>query len=420
MYFKRVIIAIIFMGSSILNSSAPTNMLPIVYSPDYNIYFYGLEKFSPFDTTKYGKVADALKQKFGKEFYTPEGPISDTALATVHDQAYLDSLKSRFVVARIAEDATLALFPNSIQQQKLLYPIKLATRGTIDAALLAYKNKQWAINLSGGYHHAEKETGDGFCFFADIPLAINELWKQEPNLRIFYIDTDAHQGNGVETIFKDKLLQAKNNPEKSQLIIFDIYSDEDYPKTPISQSKYDKILVALFKKMGFYDPTEDIRKRVDEVRPLIQYGYKLEVTKIRPTEDVKYLTEIGRMIKDLTKETTKAKEQNVPLFIFYNAGTDPFNADPVAWLGVSKEGLILRDYLIWEFAHDNQIPIVMTLSGGYSYQSAGIIAESITKILRDIWKIPLTPQPENKEQNKPQQKTWMEYFFGAWHKKVVS
>lgn len=411
-YSNRTILSVVILCSSLLHGS---DKLPIVYSDDYNISFYGLENTTPFDTAKYGKVAVALKKRFGKNFYEPRHVISDEALLTVHDKKYLDSLKDRFVVARIAENSFLIAFPISIIERKLLYPMKLATQGTIDAALLAYENKEWAINLSGGYHHAERETGDGFCFFADIPLAMNTLWELSSNLRIFYIDTDAHQGNGIETIYKKKLAAAKSSPKNADLIIFDVYSDQDYPLEPIQRTVVDRMLIAIFKKMGFYDPTEDIKKRVNEVRPLIQHSYPLEVTKGRPTNDVRYLDNIRGMIIDLEKEVIKAKEDHKPLFIFYNAGTDPFNEDPVAWLGVSKDGLIKRDYMIWQFAYAHKIPIVMTLSGGYSYKSASIIADSITRILRDIWKIPFAPQEQIVEPQLTQPRSWYQYF-AAWFK----
>jgi len=379
--------------------------LPIVYSNDYNISFYGLEKTTPFDTAKYGKVAAALKKRFGKDFYTPTRAITDAELLTVHDAAYLKTLRDRFIVARIAENSLLIAFPISVIEKKLLYPMKLATRGTIEAAELAYGNKRWAINLSGGYHHAERETGDGFCFFADIPLAMNVLWAKDPNLRIFYIDTDAHQGNGVETIFKDKLKHAQASPKDTQLVVFDIFSDKDYPEEPVERSYFDVMLVKLFKQIGYHDPTEDIKKRVAEIRPFIQYKYPLHVSKSRPTNTETYLNSTYILISDLMLEYQKAQKDEKPLVIFYNAGTDPFSGDPVAWLGVSKEGIIERDYQIWKFAHDHKIPIIMTLSGGYSYESADIIADSITNILTKVWGYEQLEQPA--QTPKPSMWNWL-------------
>uniref|UniRef100_A0A8C1ZP54 Uncharacterized protein n=1 Tax=Cyprinus carpio TaxID=7962 RepID=A0A8C1ZP54_CYPCA len=44
-----------------LYAEVPSTCLPIVYSPEYNITFMGLEKLHPFDAGKWGKVIHFLK-----------------------------------------------------------------------------------------------------------------------------------------------------------------------------------------------------------------------------------------------------------------------------------------------------------------------------------------------------------------------
>lgn len=46
-----------------LYHDVPSACWPIVYSPDYNITFMGLEKLHPFDAGKWGKVINFLKGK---------------------------------------------------------------------------------------------------------------------------------------------------------------------------------------------------------------------------------------------------------------------------------------------------------------------------------------------------------------------
>ena len=57
-----------------------------------------------------------------------------------------------------------------------------------------------AVNLSGGYHHAKPDRGEGFCVFNDVAYLVHAL-RNEGQLtaekRVAYIDLDAHQGNGV-------------------------------------------------------------------------------------------------------------------------------------------------------------------------------------------------------------------------------
>jgi len=58
-----------------------------------------------------------------------------------------------------------------------------------------------AINIGGGFHHCSARQSGGFCFFADITLAIRYVWhycqlQENPMAYIMIIDCDAHQGNG--------------------------------------------------------------------------------------------------------------------------------------------------------------------------------------------------------------------------------
>ncbi|XP_069680652.1 histone deacetylase 8-like [Periplaneta americana] len=56
-----------------------------------------------------------------------------------------------------------------------------------------------AINWCGGWHHAQRDEAEGFCYINDIVLAIHKL--REKFNRILYIDFDLHHGNGVENAF---------------------------------------------------------------------------------------------------------------------------------------------------------------------------------------------------------------------------
>ena len=68
--------------------------------------------------------------------------------------------------------------------------------------------------------HAKRNNGEGFCFLADIPLAILKIRIKNPNLKILIIDLDAHQGNGLADILGSDPLT----------VIFDMYSDYNYPR----------------------------------------------------------------------------------------------------------------------------------------------------------------------------------------------
>ena len=65
--------------------------------------------------------------------------------------------------------------------------------------------------------------GGGFCFFADIPLAIKTILAENPHFTILIIDLDAHQGNGHETIC------GTDDELKERVSIFDVYNAHIYP-----------------------------------------------------------------------------------------------------------------------------------------------------------------------------------------------
>lgn len=55
------------------------------------------------------------------------------------------------------------------------------------------------INWCGGWHHAQRDEAEGFCYVNDIVLGIQELRKKFEY--VLYIDFDIHHGNGVENAF---------------------------------------------------------------------------------------------------------------------------------------------------------------------------------------------------------------------------
>ena len=307
--------------------------LPIIFSKRYDISVLGLQKLHPFDSEKYGKIYHYLRQRLGKnaaDFYAPE-MVSDEDLTLVHSRAYLSSLRYSSNIAPIVGLELVAWAPNPILQNRLLNPMRYATGGTILGCELALKYG-WAINLSGGYHHAKAESGGGFCFFADIPIAVYKLFKQQPDLSILIIDLDAHQGNGYQAIFKDD----------PRIHMLDVYNAQIYP--------------ADF-----------------EARRYIKFEYPLQPY----IEDQPYLALI-------TTETERAIAAVKPDLIIYNAGSDIFVEDPLGGFNISKAGLIQRDEIVFSLALRFEVPIVMLLSGGYSKQSAAIIGESIENLVTRV------------------------------------
>jgi histone deacetylase 11 len=53
-------------------------------------------------------------------------------------------------------------------------------------------DKGYAINLSGGYHHAHQSSGGGFCIYPDISLTIKHLRLMHNLKKFLILDLDAH------------------------------------------------------------------------------------------------------------------------------------------------------------------------------------------------------------------------------------
>lgn len=310
---------------------APANRLPIVYHPNYDVTLGGIEKLHPFDSAKYSKVYDILCKNLRlshKDFYRPQAPISHQELLKVHSQAYLDSLNKSATLARISEISLLKLVPNFLLQKCLLSPMRYATAGTLLATDLALE-QGWAINLSGGYHHAKTDEGGGFCVFGDIQLAAKKVLEQHPDWCILIVDLDAHQGNGHEEGLKDE----------NRVFIFDMYRQNNYPNDYAQMER-------------------------------INYNLPLGAS-----NDQEYLD-------TLMTELPAAIAEVRPHLIIYNAGTDIYKKDPLGAMNISAGGIKERDAFVFEQAERSKIPVVMLLSGGYTKQSAGIVADSVEQIIK--------------------------------------
>src|SRR5258708_40275527 len=76
----------------------------------------------------------------------------------------------------------------------------LAAGGTILAARNAVEGRL-GFNLSGGFHHAFPDHGEGFCAIHDVAIAIRKLQKEGLVKKAMVVDCDVHHGNGTAGIF---------------------------------------------------------------------------------------------------------------------------------------------------------------------------------------------------------------------------
>ena len=311
----------------------------LVFSPGYDIKFFGIEKQHPFDSCKYGRAWALLREQFGTALdavtIEPNETIGNGDLLLAHTAAYLASLHSPATIAAALELPFAATIPPFLIAAHLLRPMRLAVAGTVLAAHAALEHGA-AANLSGGYHHASREKGEGFCLFADVSVALARLRRDgllAPGCRILYIDLDAHQGNGVSR-------DALNAPD---LYLVDFFNRTIYPHDPVA------------------------RARVD-----------YPVALVPGTGDDTYLSHLATALTQI--EAFIAAHGTFALAV-YNAGTDPFAGDLLGGLAMTEDGIYRRDCLVMDALRRLAIPAVMLPSGGYSPQSYQMIARTVAYLL---------------------------------------
>jgi histone deacetylase 11 len=92
--------------SHMLDDTLTATKIPIIYRPENNITFLGLQKLHPFDPEKYGNIANFLiKERVVKHSNTfiKQKAISEEQLLTIHTKEYLKTLEDSSVLASITE-----------------------------------------------------------------------------------------------------------------------------------------------------------------------------------------------------------------------------------------------------------------------------------------------------------------------------
>lgn len=127
-------------------------------------------------------------------------PAEFSALARVHDTAYLESLARRLPSEGLQTlDADTSLCPDS------LHAARLAAGAALKAVDMVCGNQAdnvFCATRPPG-HHAERDRAMGFCFYNNIAVAAAHALEIQGLERVAILDFDVHQGNGTLDIFHD-------------------------------------------------------------------------------------------------------------------------------------------------------------------------------------------------------------------------
>ena len=279
-------------------------MLPfkLIYHPGYDLNLGS----HVFPAVKYRLIRERLMNEGFAEFQDFEEPeqASNEQVLLVHDPGWV----SRLQEGRLSYPELLRLeIPYSRQTIDAFW---LAAGGTIKAARNALRDRI-GCNVGGGFHHAFRAHGEGFCAINDIAIAIRTLQKDGCIERALVIDCDVHHGNGTAAIFA-------NDPAVFTISIhqFDNYPSEKPPSS-------------------------------------------LDI-------DLPDLTGDDNYLRLLRKPYEAALDSFKPNLVVFVAGADPYQEDQLGGLSLTIGGLERRDSLVMEAALTHEAAVAVVLAGGYA------------------------------------------------------
>ena len=291
-------------------------MTPLIYHPIYSQL--PLPEGHRYPIHKYQLLHSAVKHhmdsdpKWGNAFemFQPM-PVSVEQVKQVHDGEYVDLLVSGNLPA--AKMRRIG-FPWSEQLiERTLY----SSGGTCLAAEMAIESGL-AIHLSGGYHHAHRDFGSGFCLLNDLVLAAKHALTFEHIDKVLIVDSDVHHGDGTATLCQ----------ENDDIITLSFHCDKNFPA----------------------------RKPVSD----------LDVPLSRETEDEEFL-------RCFEQVTNMAIAHHQPDLIIYDAGVDIHQDDELGYLNVSTKGIFERDCLMLNLAKSKAIPMACVVGGGYRSEHKDLV-----------------------------------------------
>lgn len=114
-------------------------------------------------------------------------------LLLFHDQDYLDLVMSADKAGTgFLDNGDTPAFKGCYQASALATGASLRAVESVMSGEVTY-----AMNISGGLHHAHPGRASGFCIFNDPAISIAYLKKKYGLKRVLYLDVDAHHGDGV-------------------------------------------------------------------------------------------------------------------------------------------------------------------------------------------------------------------------------
>jgi len=135
---------------------------------------------------------------------TPSEPATDADLTTVHSLTYVRMVQQAGRgAARLLRlpDYGLGSGDNPVFPDMHEACARVVGGVLESCRLVMGGDAAHAMCISGGLHHALRSQASGFCVYNDAGVAIARLKEERPGIKVAYVDTDAHHGDGVQWMF---------------------------------------------------------------------------------------------------------------------------------------------------------------------------------------------------------------------------
>lgn len=176
-----------------------------VYSDDLLNYRFNSDH--PFNQMRVLMTKELLEAAGKLDFEHLAEPRIATVeeLALIHDHKYIKAVKKAGNGDLTPEEGLeVGLGTEDTPMFSAMHEASASLVGaTLSAVDIVMNNKaKHALNLAGGLHHGLQRKASGFCIYNDAAIAIKYI-REQYNLRVLYVDTDAHHGDGVQWAFYD-------------------------------------------------------------------------------------------------------------------------------------------------------------------------------------------------------------------------
>jgi acetoin utilization protein AcuC len=284
----------------------------VVYSEEYWKFDFG--RTHPMRPIRIKLFYMLLEELFGADsFFVYRSPssISEDFLYTYHSKDYIEKLKSEIPDL----ESGLGTFDNPLVPGIFEWAFE-AVKGTVTASN-GVSEFRVNFNPGGGMHHAHPSKASGFCYLNDIVVAVNIIKRERPDLRILYLDMDAHHGDAVQSFFY----------RRDDVLFISIHQEDIFP----------------------------LSGKIDEMGEDRGYGYTVNVPipRYSEDEDVWYIFE---------KIVFPLLERYEPDIVFVQLGADAHRDDPLTNLYLTT-GIYKR--VSEELARLFKGSFVVTGGGGY-------------------------------------------------------